>query len=179
MADIVGLEKGTHSLWNPDGLIHKITKITVPSHCHVHRCLLLVPQHHICSVVTLDDAGCSSVGHQKLQSWVSTALGSPPLKTMVPLRLGACDSASPSSLAAGVRAAARMRTASLRVTCFHKRALGDSPFLLWPQQPHEQASWAGTRMHGAMECLVSTFFHVARGQSCVLGLDCCPLMIVS
>ena len=140
-AGFVGLEKGIHSLWNPAGLIHEITKITLPPHPHVYKCLLLVSQHHICSVVTLDDAGCNSVGHPRLQSCANAALGSSWHKTMVPLWFSVC-AALPllSALLLESKQLARIRAAHLRVMCFHRRALRDSPFLLWMWQPQEHAS---------------------------------------
>lgn len=105
MAGFMGLEKGIHSLWDPASLIHEITKITLPPHSHGHKCLLLGSQHHICSVVTLDDTGCNSVGHPRLQSQANTALGSSWHKTMVPLWFSVCSSASSFSPATGVKAA--------------------------------------------------------------------------
>lgn len=134
-AHFVGLEKGIHSLWNPAGLIHEITKITVPPHLHVHKCLLWYLS--VTSVqwspwmmegATLwDTQGCSPVLTQVY------------LSIRQPFPCGSVCTAlpPPSALPLESQQLARMRAAHLCVICFHGTALRDSPFLLWMRQPHK------------------------------------------
>lgn len=178
-AGFVGLEKGIHSLWNPAGLIHEITEIILPPHPRVHKCLLLVSQHHICSVVTPDDAGCNSVGHPRLQPCANTALGSPRHQTIIPLWFSVCSSASSFSLAIGVKAVSWDASSSLVCNLLPGKSTQRSPISPVNTTASRRCEPAcnaeqGHECMARMECLVSTFFHAGLEGSLVAGTGMLP-----
>lgn len=135
----MGLEKGIHSLWNPAGLIHEITEITLPPHpvfrnvCSWYLSITSVQwSPWMTQAATLwDTQGCGPV---LTQPWVHLGV-----RKWFPGGSACAALPLPSALLLEAKQLARRRAARLRVVCFQRRALGDYPFLLWMRQPHGHA----------------------------------------